>query len=222
MKQNQHNSVRIIGGKWRSRKITFVAQSGLRPTQDRIRETLFNWLAPVVDGALCLDLFAGSGALGFEALSRGAQQVYFVDTSSTVADSIHANAQQFLVQSRVTMIRQPCPSASLSNRLERQQFDLVFLDPPYRSDLLLPSLNWLHCGQTIKPKAKIYVEYERALTLSLPTAFKWLKKNRPKHYVMVCWNMIDIYSFAQVVIDYFPPLQRSSHTFYGPYPMLPL
>src|SRR4051812_43701530 len=82
--------LRIIGGQWRSRQITFPALSGLRPTPDRVRETLFNWLAPVIEGKRCLDLFTGSGALSFEALSRGAAQAVMVDRSSIITKHLQA------------------------------------------------------------------------------------------------------------------------------------
>ena len=86
MVKRKPGQLRIIGGKWRSRRIAF-AEQGVRPTHDRVRETLFNWLAPVIEGARCLDLFAGSGALGFEALSRGAEHVSFVDRNAAVVNA---------------------------------------------------------------------------------------------------------------------------------------
>src|SRR5579872_441133 len=96
------NTVRIIGGDWRSRRIQFPATTDLRPTPDRVRETVFNWLQYDIEGAVCLDAFAGSGALGFEALSRGAQSVTFIDPQPIVISAIQHNADLFKAQDRVT------------------------------------------------------------------------------------------------------------------------
>ena len=138
----RHTSqVRIVGGRWRGRKISFPDVPGLRPTGDRIRETLFNWLAPVVHGARCLDLFAGSGALGFEALSRGAVSCVFVDQQPVAVTQLKDTAQLLGADTAVVV------GMDAQHWLDAQHaaFDVVFLDPPFaaatlQAGLVLPRL----------------------------------------------------------------------------------
>ena len=124
MKQNR---VRIIGGAWRSRLITFHDQQALRPTPDRVRETLFNWLAPAIDGARCLDLFAGSGALGFEAASRGASKVVMVERERVACAALETN-RTALAATQVNIVR---ADALDFLRGTPGVYDVVFLDPPF-------------------------------------------------------------------------------------------
>jgi 16S rRNA (guanine966-N2)-methyltransferase len=153
-KGSSNSSVRIIGGSMRGRKISFSSGQGLRPTLDRVRETLFNWLAGDINGSICLDLFAGSGALGFEAISRGAEQVYFVDSSSKATNSLSKNISQIGINN-ATVKSQTALQFLGANTTE---FDLVFLDPPFGKDLLRDCLNGLvpHIGAN----TLIYVEQE--------------------------------------------------------------
>jgi len=148
------NQLRIIGGQWRGRKLSFPEIPGLRPTPDRVRETLFNWLAPVISGARCLDLFAGSGALGLEALSRGASQVVLVDNHSAVIKQLHANLA--LLQS----IAAEAVKAEALHYLmgPASAFDIVFLDPPYQADLLPECIEQLEQGGWLNSHAWIYLE----------------------------------------------------------------
>ena len=125
------NRVRIIGGDWRSRVIRFPPASALRPTPDRVRETLFNWLGQRLDGLACLDLFAGSGALGFEALSRGARRVVMVERDRATARALRDNARK--LDAKGAEIVESDALAYLGRAGEA--FDVVFLDPPYASDL---------------------------------------------------------------------------------------
>ncbi len=164
-------SVRIIAGDWRGRRIPIVPDSAVRPTPDRVRETLFNWLRDIVPGARCLDLFAGTGVLGFEALSRGATEVWFVERDNALAAAIEAQAEIF--DSRPRVLRQDA-AALLAGR-PSAAFDIVFLDPPYKLPLeplvaLLPA--WL------KPHALVYVE--RPLSPGLPavSGAEWWKRSR--------------------------------------------
>lgn len=145
------NEVRIIGGLWRGRKIRFPAAAAIRPSPDRVRETLFNWLAPTIRGARCLDLFAGSGVLGFESLSRGAARVVLVDRDPDVFRHLEALAGELAPQA-ASVIRGD--AAAWLARLP-QPFDIVFLDPPFGSGLL-PGLlqrldrgGWLACGAMV-------------------------------------------------------------------------
>ena len=153
------NQVRIIGGSWRSRLISFPPRIDLRPTPDRARETLFNWLGQDLSGKTCLDLFAGSGALGFEAASRGAKRVVMVERDPAAFRALRANAAA-LDAGAVELKRS---DALEFLRADDGFYDVVFLDPPFRADYLsrvLPALVARLAGG-----AMIHVEAPRALTL---------------------------------------------------------
>lgn len=176
--------LRIIGGDWRSRRLTFPAVGGVRPTPARVRETLFNWLMPVVPGARCLDLFAGSGVLGLEALSRGAQQVTFVDHTRALADALKSNLT--LLRSDTTTIACQDVVAFLSQPATRPM-DIVFMDPPFRQgwlDRLLPLIaeqDWVQSGSWV------YIEHESELTTpAVPS--NWLL-HREKTAGQVCYRL---------------------------------
>lgn len=147
--------LRIIGGSWRGRKLSIPPHPELRPTPDRVRETLFNWLAPYIRDANCLDLFSGSGALGLEALSRGATHVSLVDYSAAVCSQLNQNLQ-ILGASNAQVER-----ADVVTWLQNKQppgYDLVFLDPPYRQQLLEPCCELLVANNLLNKEAFIYVE----------------------------------------------------------------
>ena len=154
MNRKAPNQVRIIGGSWRSRIIEFPDSTGLRPTPDRVRETVFNWLRQHLDGKMCLDLFAGSGALGFEALSRGAAEVVMVEQSSIVARGLKENAQ-LLGANNATVVN---ANAMQYLRGTARPFDVVFLSP-WRA-----------------PDAKVYAESE--LNFAPSPDWKILKQSR--------------------------------------------
>ncbi len=124
--------VRIIGGEWRSRLLTFPECPDLRPTADRIRETVFNWLGQDLSGLSCLDLFAGSGALGFEAASRGATRVVMVDDDAQVHNALRENKEKLQAE-QVELLMMKALNFMHS---DRRKFDVIFLDPPYRLNLL--------------------------------------------------------------------------------------
>ncbi|WP_090828454.1 16S rRNA (guanine(966)-N(2))-methyltransferase RsmD [Nitrosovibrio tenuis] len=133
------NKIRIVGGEWRSRIITLSEGTDVRPTPDRVRETVFNWLGQDLSGKNCLDLFAGSGAMGFEAASRGAARVVMVESDPGVLKSLRANIQK-LGTARIQLV--PMDALKFMDS-DRQLFDVIFLDPPYRLKLLprlLPKL----------------------------------------------------------------------------------
>jgi 16S rRNA (guanine966-N2)-methyltransferase len=136
VRRTKRNTVRIIGGVWRSRILEFPDAADLRPTPDRVRETLFNWLGQDLTGMVCLDLFAGSGALGFEALSRGAVSVVMVENNTAVLRAIRENAQK-LGAANLTVVR---GDALEFARGTRTRFDVVFVDPPYRLGLQAAAL----------------------------------------------------------------------------------
>lgn len=162
------NTVRIIGGEWRRRVLRFPDSVGLRPTPDRVRETLFNWLGQELDGLHCLDLFAGSGGLGFEAASRGAAKVVMVESASKVVESLKNNWQLLGNPTQVEIVRSDAVQYLASTS---QQFDVIFLDPPYRQgwiERLTP-----HLGRVLKADAALYLEAERELDSPGPELADW-------------------------------------------------
>lgn len=162
------NRYRIIGGEWRSRKLGFPGDvDSLRPTPDRVRETLFNWLQLTIAGARCLDLFAGSGALSFEALSRGAQHVTAVDMSPRATASLQANCTTLSCKDMSIVTADALQW--LKRSANAAQYDIVFLDPPYKLDLLSECLGLLESGNLVKPGGVVYLESDRALeSFTLP------------------------------------------------------
>ena len=151
--------LRIVGGRHRGRRLPIPSQPGLRPTTDRTRETLFNWLAPVIEGSRCLDCFAGSGALGFEAASRGASAVTMVERSVTVCRQLRANAVKLGDQS-VQVV--DADALAWLAAAPVQPFDVVFLDPPFGRDMLSPACELLHRRGWLRRDAQIYLEASAA------------------------------------------------------------
>ncbi|MGY8814787.1 MAG: 16S rRNA (guanine(966)-N(2))-methyltransferase RsmD [Gammaproteobacteria bacterium] len=146
--------LRIIGGKWRSRKIDVINVADLRPTPDRVRETLFNWLAPSISGARCLDLYAGTGTLGFEALSRGAASVVMVEHNKSLAHQLEHQALTL----EANNYKICCMSVSDWLNICHDTFDIIFLDPPYNANLARNNImQLLNCG-CMKQGTQIYIE----------------------------------------------------------------
>ena len=172
-KKSQPGQLRIVAGNWRSRLLQIADVPGLRPTSERIRETLFNWLAPQIHGTRCLDLCAGTGALGLEALSRGASEVVFVEQSPVAAKTLEANIRSLEASGaklRNTDAREYLRSATV------EAFDVVFLDPPFAAVLhdelcrLLAERHWLANG------ARIYIETDKHQPeVHLPESWRVLK-----------------------------------------------
>jgi 16S rRNA (guanine966-N2)-methyltransferase len=154
-RQKPQSQLRIIGGQWRSRKLSFTPADGLRPTSDRVRETVFNWLTPHLSEARCADLFAGSGALGLEALSRGAEQCDFVDTSARVNQEIDANLGLLGASSQGRCFR-----GSAQQYLAQLQspLDLVFIDPPFGRDMIQATCHQLAETQLLARESLVYIE----------------------------------------------------------------
>lgn len=178
------NKLRIIAGDWRGRKISFADEPGLRPTIDRIRETAFNWLQADVVGARCLDVFAGSGALGVEALSRGADHVTFIDQSLKVIKTIESELQR-LGSDRFEVKHASIPAAF--NYLPAEPFDVVFLDPPYGSDMLPVCLNTLMRRGLVHDDTRFYIEMSKHSQLDLPEGFEIMRHKTTKRiqYMLV-------------------------------------
>ena len=168
--------VRIIGGQWRGRKLHFPQCASVRPTPDRVRETVFNWLQFELAGRRCLDLFAGSGALGLEALSRGAAETVFVERDPAAAAALTENLRLLgcdrgrVVAAEAFVHLRSRPAAP---------FDLVFLDPPYDQQCLAAALEALHGGQWLAPGAWAYLENAAAHGVpGLPSGWTMLRSKR--------------------------------------------
>jgi 16S rRNA (guanine966-N2)-methyltransferase len=164
------NKVRIIGGELRSRMISFPDAEGLRPTPDRVRETLFNWLGQTLYGRTCLDLFAGSGALGLEAASRGAERVVMVEMNRTVLRALQDNVKKLC-----------CTNVSLQGQdglefvlRDIQKYDVIFLDPPFQSDYLPKLLEIL--PQRLNENGVVYIE--SGASLDVPPPWQVLKSGK--------------------------------------------
>jgi 16S rRNA (guanine966-N2)-methyltransferase len=167
------SSVRIIGGGWRGRRINFAELPGLRPTPDRVRETLFNWLQHAIVGARCLDLFAGSGALGLEALSRGARAVIFVEQAQAAARGVVAELERFGGQARARVVEM---GATRFLRTPGEPFDVLFMDPPFGRDALAEFIPLVDSGAWVKPGGLVYLENERIAGVPvLPAHWELLK-----------------------------------------------
>ncbi|HEB27986.1 MAG TPA: 16S rRNA (guanine(966)-N(2))-methyltransferase RsmD [Porticoccus sp.] len=151
--------LRIIGGQWRGHKLHFADVEGLRPTGDRVRETLFNWLAPVISGAHCLDLFAGSGALGFEALSRGATHAILVEKDTAATALLKQNSA--LLRTERAQVIQSDAAQWLNTFTPEKPFDVVFLDPPFATDLLQPCCDLLQRPGLLSKNSLVYIETDR-------------------------------------------------------------
>jgi 16S rRNA (guanine966-N2)-methyltransferase len=153
----ESGELRIIGGSWRGRKLRFPALPGLRPSPNRVRETLFNWLQPELSGAHCLDLFAGSGALGLEALSRGAASCWFIDNASAASRQIQAHLAT-LQCSAGRVLTADTLAWLAAKPAATPTFHLVFLDPPFRQGLLTECCALLERGGWLSATALIYIE----------------------------------------------------------------
>ena len=154
-------NLRIIGGQWRGRKLQFPVLEGVRPTGDRIRETLFNWLMHQLPGKTCLDLFAGSGALGLEALSRGAGHVIFVEQAQAVKEQLQANLELLGAENFDLYL-----GDALSLLPNIKELDLVFLDPPFQRDFLKKTIDALLSHACLNDGALLYLESEKSFTES--------------------------------------------------------
>ena len=166
--------LRLIGGRLRGRRLPILDQPGLRPTGDRIRETLFNWLAPIIAGSRCLDAFSGSGALGFEALSRGAEQVVMLERNARIARQLNANAR--LLSAEGLDIQQTDSLRWLASTAPTP-FDIIFLDPPFAEHLLPAVLEQLSSRAWLSPAARVYVETDAREPLpELPRGWEWLRE----------------------------------------------
>lgn len=174
--QNAKGEVRIIAGLWRGRKLPVLNAEGLRPTGDRVKETLFNWLMPYIHGAECLDGFAGSGSLGFEALSRQAKKVTFLELDKTVANQLKKNLQTLKCSAEQAQVIHQSSLDFLKQAQNQPHFDVVFLDPPFHFGLAEQAIQLLDENHWLRPNALIYVETEKDKPLATPENWTLLKE----------------------------------------------
>lgn len=173
------NELRIIGGKWRGRRVQFPDLDAIRPTPDRVRETLFNWLQHVIAGSRCLDLFAGSGALGLEALSRGAAQVVFVDQERAVIRQLDETLSKLEAQGAESHAEDARRFLDGRPATSPKPFDVVFLDPPFAAEFLPEVCRALEDRGWLASRANIYIELPaRAGAPTLPANWTLLKSGR--------------------------------------------
>ena len=171
--------VRIVGGSLRNSRIAVADAAGLRPTPERVRETLFNWLAPVIAGARCLDLYAGTGALGIEAISRGAAEVVFVERDRALADALRAN----LARLKVSNARVDQREALSWLRAEhipsgRERYDVVFVDPPFSAHAWDEVLAAIEAGGRLAPQGFVYVESPHDVVPAVPASWTLHREGR--------------------------------------------
>ena len=181
---NNKNFVRIISGKYKSRKITFPDRPEIRPTGNRIRESLFNWIQADIFDSRCLDLFSGSGALGIEALSRGAEMTTFIESDFETANCLEETLQTLNAGNGVVV------KADAINWLESQKniepFGFVFLDPPFKKNLLLDCISLLESNRIIANNGNIYIETEMSVDQrKLPLTWR-LKQKKQAGRVSYC------------------------------------
>lgn len=157
-KKSQPGRLRIVAGKWRSRLLDIADVPGLRPTSERVRETLFNWLTPAINGARCLDLCAGTGALGIEALSRGAASAVFVENSAPAVKKLRANIAS-LNSDAAEVIH--ADARTYLGRAHEKVFDVVFLDPPFAAEMLDELCRLLGEKDWLSADARIYLELDK-------------------------------------------------------------
>jgi len=200
---SSRNRVRIIAGVWRGSRLDFPDVPGLRPTSDRTRETLFNWLQPEIHGSRCLDLFAGSGALGFEALSRGAAYALLLDKHKSAVHQLQLHKQRFNAQhcdirqiDALTWLTQNRPSVTSTLphqpglERERAAFDIVFLDPPYAENLLPQCFQLIEQSGCIRDGGLLYYEQPIHTAISLSPRWRELRQKRSGQvkYSLLCFG----------------------------------
>jgi len=188
-KNNSKNrgKVRITSGEWKNRNLEVPDIDGLRPTSERVRETLFNWLMPSIHKSVCLDLFAGSGSLGFEALSRGAKHCTFVEKSKLAFSQIKTTRTSLnALNSEV----HNCDAIDFLSSVHNHNFNLVFLDPPFSDDYLISSIESIHEYQLVSRGGYIYIEFNKNNDLfDLPDNWSVIRK---KIYGNVCFILIEV------------------------------
>ena len=185
MKKEKKGEIRIIGGKWKGKKIYFDLNDDLRPTPDRAKETLFNWLGQDLNKMYCLDLFSGTGALGFEAFSRGAEKVTFVEKNKEYLQKIKKVYLEMSEKADCNFFCAECLEWIQSNSFETK-YDLIFIDPPFNKNLIHDLLAAILEKELLSKNGKIYFEFEKKLDLEIPGSLSLKKKKNlgKKSYVL--------------------------------------
>ena len=185
MKKEKKGEIRIIGGKWKGKKIYFNLNDDLRPTPDRAKETLFNWLGQDLNEMHCLDLFSGTGALGLEALSRGAKKVTFVEKNKDYLQKIR---KVYLEMSQKEDCDFYCAECLewVQSKSSKAKYDLIFIDPPFNKNLIDNLLSNILSRELLSESGKIYFEFEKKLDLKIPESLDLKKKKSlgKKSYVL--------------------------------------
>lgn len=172
---------RIISGRWHGRRLHFPDAADLRPTTDRTRETVFNWLAPVIRDAVCLDLFAGTGAFGFEALSRGAKHAVMIEKQPLLTTALKTHAAVLQCEDQVSILTEKSPQCIAKYCSQwPSPIDVVFLDPPFRANLIPDCCRALEASLCLNQTAYIYIETEKtfALEVHLPPNWQIIRQDR--------------------------------------------
>ena len=178
---------RVIGGQWKGRKLRFVEVEGLRPSLDRVRETLFNWLQADIHGAVCLDLFAGSGAIGIEALSRGAKQVSFIELNKKAAQQLSDNLQALSTDQAILV------QGDALKFIEQNTgaFDIIFIDPPFHKGIAQKVIEQLSQSSLLHPETIIYIEVEQGLELVVPEQWQLLKDKKAGQLLYKLYQLVE-------------------------------
>ena len=185
MKKEKKGEIRIIGGKWKGKKIYFDLNDDLRPTPDRAKETLFNWLGQDLKKMYCLDLFSGTGALGFEAFSRGAEKVTFVERNKEYLQKIKNVYLEMSEKADCDFFCAECLEWIQNNNSETK-YDLIFIDPPFNKNLIHDLLAAILEKELLSKNVQIYFEFEKKLDLEIPESLNLKKKKSlgKKSYVL--------------------------------------
>lgn len=181
-KSSPTGHIRLISGKYRGRKLPVLMAEGLRPTTDRVKETVFNWLMPYIQGSICLDCFAGAGSLGFEAVSRGAESVTLLERNKDAVKQLQVNTQT-LGTPNIDIYH--TDSLNYLKSADPNQYNLVFVDPPFHQGLSNKTITLLE-GDWLADEAIIYVETEQNAPLSIPDNWQLLKE---KQAGQVCYRL---------------------------------
>lgn len=186
MKKEKKGEIRIIGGKWKGKKIYFDLNDDLRPTPDRAKETLFNWLGQDLKKMFCLDLFSGTGALGFEAFSRGAEKVTFVERNKEYLQKIKKVCLEMSEKADCDFFCAECLEW-IQNNNSGTKYDLIFIDPPFNKNLIHDLLAAILEKELLSKNGQIYFEFEKKLDLEIPESLNLKKKKSlgKKSYVLV-------------------------------------
>ena len=192
LSRNLHNTItklRVISGKWRNRKLDFIHNINLRPTPERIRETVFNWITNYIHNAKVLDCFAGSGIFAIEALSRGAAKASIIDNSEMAINNINSNVKKLAINN-IDIIKQDC-LLYLQDNQKNSKYDIVFIDPPFHQNMLEKTCKLLNDNDFIHKGSLIYTETEREISnIDTPNNWSLIKSKVAKSISYKLWQVV--------------------------------